>query len=821
MSHTTTNCVTYTGASQTSAMTIIAIGKQQWGKSSSSGRATTTVTLPISMASAIYAVAISQAAASDTWSTWSSIVSNAQIKLTNNYGPGSWWLVIGKQQWGKTSSFAIYKSITFSYPISCSTCYVASATTGSTGETALQITNIGVSSCTIYRHYTGSSGGSGIAYVIVIGKAQQWGKANTSSDSAITIAFPITFGTLYCVTISKRSDNTSYGAMLRTCVQSSNNASFVTRGGYQSYCDWIAAGKAQQWGYNNTSSAATIYFPIAFPSACYSVVLGGYRQCTGNQRATSITKTSFYLGGDSASDAQYSRWMAVGSQQWGYVRNGAAPQSVNFPISYTASVLSIHVTPIYAGGYTPSGFVHSAITLSSVKLNAQRWDTASYHAELGTYYWTSIGVQQWGYATRSGKGDTTFSFPLTFNTVYAVNAGRYFKSRDDSNSGHGVMSHTTTNCVTYTGASQTSAMTIIAIGKQQWGKSSSSGRATTTVTLPISMASAIYAVAISQAAASDTWSTWSSIVSNAQIKLTNNYGPGSWWLVIGKQQWGKTSSFAIYKSITFSYPISCSTCYVASATTGSTGETALQITNIGVSSCTIYRHYTGSSGGSGIAYVIVIGKAQQWGKANTSSDSAITIAFPITFGTLYCVTISKRSDNTSYGAMLRTCVQSSNNASFVTRGGYQSYCDWIAAGKAQQWGYLSHSGNTTGQTVPFNISFPTSCYSVVASRTDSGATSYWTFVIHTDSVTTTKFQCHLANNLYWIAIGKQQWGYNSNNAAGATTGFPISFASACYGVVHCSGNTGRIEGNPYITSVTTTTIKWGQYGLGYWIAFGL
>ena len=74
-------------------------------------------------------------------------------------------------------------------------------------------------------------------------------------------------------------------------------------------------------------------------------------------------------------------------------------------------------------------------------------------------------ILQWGYATRSGKGDTTFSFPLTFNTVYAVNAGRYFKSRDDSNSGHGVMSHTTTNCVTYTGASQTSAMTIIAIGK--------------------------------------------------------------------------------------------------------------------------------------------------------------------------------------------------------------------------------------------------------------------------------------------------------------------------------------------------------------------
>ena len=67
----------------------------QWGKTSSSGRATTTVTLPISMSSQIYNVVISQAAASDTWSTWSSIVSASQIKLTNNYGPGSWWYATG------------------------------------------------------------------------------------------------------------------------------------------------------------------------------------------------------------------------------------------------------------------------------------------------------------------------------------------------------------------------------------------------------------------------------------------------------------------------------------------------------------------------------------------------------------------------------------------------------------------------------------------------------------------------------------------------------------------------------------------------------
>lgn len=79
-------------------------------------------------------------------------------------------------------------------------------------------------------------------------------------------------------------------------------------------------------------------------------------------------------------------------KQWGYVTKGSAPQLVSYPIAFNDIVLSIHVTPIYAGGYTPSGFVYGSVTTSSAKLNAQRWYTASYHAELGEYYWTAIGV---------------------------------------------------------------------------------------------------------------------------------------------------------------------------------------------------------------------------------------------------------------------------------------------------------------------------------------------------------------------------------------------------------------------------------------------
>lgn len=209
---------------------------------------------------------------------------------------------------------------------------------------------------------------------------------------------------------------------------------------------------------------------------------------------------------------------------------------------------------------------------------------------------------QWGYATRSGVGDTTFTFPISFSTIYCVNAGRYFSSRDSSNSGFGVMSQSTTTCVTYTGASQTKAMTILAIGIQQWGNTQSSSSS-----FPIAFNSVCYAVIPTE------YVTW-----NIE---------------------GNTSLFGNISKTGF-------TCY------------------------NLDRR----------KYYIACG-VQQWGHTNTSSDAAITIKFPITFSTVYCVSISKTSDNTSYAAMLRTCIQSFNTSQFVTRGGYQTYCDWVAVGK--------------------------------------------------------------------------------------------------------------------------------------------
>ena len=138
--------------------------------------------------------------------------------------------------------------------------------------------------------------------------------------------------------------------------------------------------------------------------------------------------------------------------------------------------------------------------------------------------------------------------------------------------------------------------------------------------------------------------------------------------------------------------------------------------------------------------------------------------------------------------------------------------DYIVIGM-QQWGYLAHSGNTTGQTVNFNITFPTACYSVVASRTDSGATSYWTFVIHTNSVTTTKFQCHLANNLYWIALGKQQWGESLGTSSPTTVTLPIAYTSTLFAAYATPSTTGFWQAPACVErTYTLSTIKVGAYG---------
>lgn len=67
----------------------------------------------------------------------------------------------------------------------------------------------------------------------------------------------------------------------------------------------------------------------------------------------------------------------------------------------------------------------------------------------------------------------------------------------------------------------------------------------------------------------------------------------------------------------------------------------------------------------------------------------------------------------------------------------------------------------------------------------------------------------------WI----EQGGYNDNNSSNVTVNFVTPFATKCYGINQTPANTGRIEGNPEVTTVGLLSFVISG-GKGYWKAYG-
>lgn len=74
---------------------------------------------------------------------------------------------------GKTGTFDIYKTATWTYPLALTTIYsiaTAEKLSVDTGETTTNISSINKSSVVLYRQFTGQRAGSGYTYIIIIGK---------------------------------------------------------------------------------------------------------------------------------------------------------------------------------------------------------------------------------------------------------------------------------------------------------------------------------------------------------------------------------------------------------------------------------------------------------------------------------------------------------------------------------------------------------------------------------------------------------------------------------------------------------------------------
>ena len=476
--------------------------------------------------------------------------------------------------------------------------------------------------------------------------------------------------------------------------------------------------------------------------------------------------------------------------------------TAQYPLKYKSNLFAIYIQQANNQNnveYTNSVWVKNRSTTSFVLCNGAYGNTS--------YWWLSIGMQQWGYLVHSG---TTTGQTVNFNITFPTACYSVVASRTDS----GATSYWTfvihTDSVTTNKFQCHLANNLywIAFGKQQWGKTSSSGRATTTVTLPIAMTSAIYAVVISQAAASDTWSTWSSIVSNTQIKLTNNYGPGSWWFVTGKQQWGEflttSSQFATYP-LTIS--MSNNLYHIFGNHIGITQSTYAVI--FGDKTLNNFQCKSGVS--NQIVNWIILGY-QQWGQCYGYKSSKLT-NFPISFTTTKFIEIAGTTYVSELLEMPVCSLRFDDSLTTIRTGANSGTTSTIGVGTyivlgIQQWGY------STARTATFPIAFSSQIYAAVVCP-NTNSTSATATGAYSLTLTGMGIYVHGTKGWYFV-VGKQQWGtFQDGTNWDKYFSFPIAFSTACYASCVADIYDGDKNEDVYFRAKPTTTQFRLRVGAGF------
>ena len=203
-----------------------------------------------------------------------------------------------------------------------------------------------------------------------------------------------------------------------------------------------------------------------------------------------------------------------------------------------------------------------------------------------------------------------------------------------------------------------------------------------------------------------------------------------------------------------------------------------------------------------------IGK-QQWGNAG-SNNGSVDVTFPISF-TKAVYQIQLTYNNNSYE---NPTYEIKDTKSFSYWSKYGGDKLWLAIG-AQQWGVgVSSASGTT--TLTYHLAY--SNFAAVFTGNTSGDKS--TSPVNMTNVGLSSCRIHVkddaryyADRFNWFALGFQQWGTYSNNAAN----FPISF-SAVYQAVAVPTTSTTVYSNPaphvpICTSLNNNSVKFSSYYL--------
>ena len=166
-------------------------------------------------------------------------------------------------------------------------------------------------------------------------------------------------------------------------------------------------------------------------------------------------------------------------------------------------------------------------------------------------------------------------------------------------------------------------------------------------------------------------------------------------------------------------------------------------------------------------------------------ETTVLVNLPIAFTTGgYWCHMSTSSWNPSNRGLVTAIPNGTSQIKLINGNAGISDCRWYIVGK-QQWGT-----STSEKTKTFPIAFSNSCYSVLNIMNVNSNRYENPYVI---DVTASSFKSGLSGvnyAMYWIAVGKQQWGeYIPTNAnLGYRITLPITYSSSTSYIVVCSND---------------------------------
>lgn len=357
-------------------------------------------------------------------------------------------------------------------------------------------------------------------------------------------------------------------------------------------------------------------------------------------------------------------------KQWGlYTQNGTSDTSVTFSVAFSSLAYSIAVT---CSSTSSSG----AQAIGVYTRSKTGFVSAGYGTNRGTATYFALGVQQWGaISVNSNLKKHSFVIPFAKECYYCGCIP--WKT---ANSGYCSVAYTISKTefeTYYFEAHQAVSACYIALGMQQWGRST---EATLNFPMPFQK---FYCIATAQ----ESWSS-ATFENTSWIVRTNNsmtwptrLGTNINYIAVGIQQWGYTEATAVTFPIVFTQ--SCYTVNCNGSNWGSSGgatSAGISIKNITLKSFDI------STWEKPPFRWFALGM-QQWGVAENTSvgngnAGTYSASFPLAFSTVYQIVCSTVKAAESYKGAPNIYSYTTSTVTFSTYDGwYVDKAMYIAVGR--------------------------------------------------------------------------------------------------------------------------------------------